>query len=147
MPPRRKSAAAPELSAAEKNLAATDESAIGGRIKRSAGSEFEYAADHASDPGDGDAPIVWNPHAAGFVIDRDAPRIVQPEVAGGGLQLSPEVPQGDPEKTGTENVVEQQAAVDAADTLPDQYAPGTPGVPSEPAVEPRKESTPAEPTA
>lgn len=129
MPPRRNGKASEKTpTAAEKNLAAADESAVGGRIKRSAGAEFEHAPEHAI--GAPDEPgVVWNPYAGAFVIDRDEPRGSQAEGgAGGGLQLSPEVPQGDPEKTGTENVVEQQRHVDRADTVPEQYAPGTPGV-------------------
>lgn len=134
MPPRRngKTAVAAEPTPLEKNLAATDESAVGGRIKRSAGTEFEHAPEHHVGTPDGPA-VVWNPYAAAFVIDHEAPKAQSAEgAAGGGIQLSPVMPQGDPEKTGTENVVKQQADVDAADTLPPQYAPGTPGVPEEP---------------
>lgn len=135
MPPRKKSVVA-EPTPLEKNLAATDESAPGGRIKRSADTEFEYAADHQIGTPDGPA-VVWNPYAAGFVLDHDVPQAKQAEgPAGGGIELSPLVPQGDPEKSATENVVAQQRHVDVADTLPDQYAPGTPGVPEPEPVEP-----------
>lgn len=146
---RKKSAATePEQTDQEKraaqDLAATDESAPGGRIKASAGTEFEYAADHQVGEPDGPA-VVWNPHAAGFVIDHNAPKAEQSDgPAGGGIQLSPEVPQGDPTQTDTENVVEQQRHVDVANTTPDQYAPGTPGVPAE--AEPEHKPKSVEPT-